>query len=1451
VNLDEITKEKLEKAPKSELLDVHWRLHQWYANASNQARKSQLEELHSLIVPIMMQRGLHHRPHDKLDEAIKESDDELGAPLSLMGSKLTGISAANLARIADERLCELHDRLHELFALALELNDEELMQRTRSAHQRHRYEMLQRGIDHPEIDQLDEIMIDEPEHHDHVMVAFEIPPSIGQQISDPNGVPVDELHLTLADLGNISDWTDEDLDFLRQIVEDYASRSGPLSGSIGGIGRFPSSPSSNGKDVLYCGADIPSLPSWREGLIRALEYFGLLTKAQHGYTPHVTICYLDPQERIEIGPQQSFPVTFQEVICKIGPTIYRYKLQGALNVEATPGIGEAYLLVESEHQSETQDNIPGLDRVPEERRKKVVELYNNLPEEVMLQPEWLHITGSFIYAKQGREPNDIDVVLRYDGENLINRGATLKLKRLFEKLSGKPAQVLYDASGPTWTSLPVYDLILRRRAPRIDHHDSEEFMERFYETYQRSSSPEETADQADFQENMVHLYEARKLRSAPKEIVQEADESEHEDAVKPDRFFYPMKPKRLPANEPQTLENFYAVFTEKDFPLYVSKKFDGNRMVFFKRAGRVRAFSDDGSDVTDHIPRLISAFDQLSEHDFVLDAEVELWKNGQHYPREAARSAIAKKQDEGLIANVFDKLYWEGEPGGPDLHKWPSQKRFELLARLTHRPGVQSTDDKPDPDKPINIVPQHLAKDLAELKRLTNELIQKPGAEGVVTTKADMGYPLDGGSAVGSNPRWKMHKTAEINAIVLEKRDTKGPGKVYVYGLKIDPGLTVVESRQKNGYLVVGKTFATSHKADVGDFINVEVETLNLVARPGSIEAQGYLPIVLGSANQADSLKSAVEKAKAVGMLQVKIEKAGEVQIFPNSQGDKEAYELASAKHFQESTDPFLSYPDKPNEPRPYMVHAHWRGRSVHADLRILLHEDTGIGWTINAQLPNAADKPVMDYETAKRLSEQDIWKINWQTGLFKERRNEAGNIIRASLRVEAKAPEIPKDWFHLEGATEKPSPGEAIPTGATRNFPGVFYIIDRGECTFGAQQPDAHEYFMRKGRLKGRLLIRLLTAGGIQEAIRDGDDIIDIQEADILGPGVKDEDQRQAVFWVAIQPKDQMPYVLSPKAVKDEWLPPKGVAALPPEILRKVPERLRYWEMNREQALEARKQLSEYEELFAEPEKVKKSAEEESAPFALLRHWYRGPIIIRFGPSSIHYDLLIKHEGKLYTFELERDPRDNKEIAAYLYTDHGLTEEDLTNTEEKRLQPGTKLNPTKNTPGWLTPEEHGQVEILESGDLRWRLRFKKGDLKGTWSLIRDEGQPIWTMQREAIRESGAIIHGIALVPDEPDLDGDVFPAEVIADACQEFNKKLAENPELADEQHKIENPRLSIVDSFIAPEGYELDGLPIKPGSWIIGIRSDDPDVIDKVKSGDYRGLSIDGEALVKHRSL
>lgn len=75
-------------------------------------------------------------------------------------------------------------------------------------------------------------------------------------------------------------------------------------------------------------------------------------------------------------------------------------------------------------------------------------------------PAYVSITGSYIYHKPDRKPNDIDVVIKCDGaqSQLIEN-----LSMIVKEKTGLDPHFVWEACGPNWTFLPIYDLVYRVR----------------------------------------------------------------------------------------------------------------------------------------------------------------------------------------------------------------------------------------------------------------------------------------------------------------------------------------------------------------------------------------------------------------------------------------------------------------------------------------------------------------------------------------------------------------------------------------------------------------------------------------------------------------------------------------------------------------------------------------------------------------------------------------------------------------------------------------------------------------------------------------------------------------------------------------------------------------------------------------------------------------------------
>jgi 2'-5' RNA ligase len=126
---------------------------------------------------------------------------------------------------------------------------------------------------------------------DGVMVAFIPPPEVAEQLAHADGQPASDLHVTLAYLGKVTDYTDHELKLLPQLVSSWAVRQKPVSVRTGGVGKF-SNPSED-QHVLWASIDIPGGAQLHTSLVSFLEGHGYRLPSAHGWNPHMTIKYVD------------------------------------------------------------------------------------------------------------------------------------------------------------------------------------------------------------------------------------------------------------------------------------------------------------------------------------------------------------------------------------------------------------------------------------------------------------------------------------------------------------------------------------------------------------------------------------------------------------------------------------------------------------------------------------------------------------------------------------------------------------------------------------------------------------------------------------------------------------------------------------------------------------------------------------------------------------------------------------------------------------------------------------------------------------------------------------------------------------------------------------------------------------------------------------------------------
>lgn len=213
-----------------------------------------------------------------------------------------------------------------------------------------------------------------------VMIGFFLPKNESKKLAVKNGESIKNLHMTVTFHGKKKDLPKNAKDIMMNVLKEVTKDFGPIKGKINGFGQFNPSKNSNGKSVLYANFDAPLLPEFRQRLIDKLEKNGIGVKKDHGFTPHITLSYLnnsghlddeDEEEEEDMRKKiKNQEITFKHITLAFGDKRHNVRFKGSDKVR------------KQEISEETRNALEGArnilqafeDEIPEE----IFTIMNNL-----------------------------------------------------------------------------------------------------------------------------------------------------------------------------------------------------------------------------------------------------------------------------------------------------------------------------------------------------------------------------------------------------------------------------------------------------------------------------------------------------------------------------------------------------------------------------------------------------------------------------------------------------------------------------------------------------------------------------------------------------------------------------------------------------------------------------------------------------------------------------------------------------------------------------------------------------------------------------------------------------------------------------------------------------------------------------------------------------------------
>jgi len=310
-----------------------------------------------------------------------------------------------------------------------------------------------------------------------------------------------------------------------------------------------------------------------------------------------------------------------------------------------------------------------------------------------------------------------------------------------------------------------------------------------------------------------------------------------------------------------------------------------------------------------------------------------------------------------------------------------------------------------------------------------------------------------------------------------------------------------------------------------------------------------------------DKLRDVVERALKDSVLVVKVN--GQFLKNPSMATIRKIFNQELSLKFRK-----IIGPDNKDVKYKYMQELHARGASVHVDMRWTLGDGKVSGVTIACPfgLPKVDEwrkeiDSVTEAVIEKKVSKKEDWadvkpRFKHKIRLELEKKVKQKFFVDAFLekhrpdfyswdRKHVFVPKAMQDtsWFE--------QPYTVIPpgfVGGSKYEWSVLAPFDSGEIEFGVIKEDYMELFVysNEGFYTGKLSLVFLPREQVEASL----------------PYTEDEAKLGKEIWVGFifTTRSALPYMLSDRAVEEDYIPEKGVSSLPKAVRDKLPKDCQYW---------------------------------------------------------------------------------------------------------------------------------------------------------------------------------------------------------------------------------------------------------------------------------------------------